>query len=55
LKLQKSPEPVFIKMTHSAKIDKKDQLVTWWNCWVRADNGIFPINFDAFMKTWKRS
>lgn len=51
--IKKSPEPVFVKMAVTVKVDKKEKKETLWKCWIRVDNGIESIKFDAFMKYWK--
>ncbi len=52
--LDKTPEPVFVKMNVSVRIDGKDKSIDYWKSWVRVDNGIMSVNFDKFMKIWKK-
>lgn len=52
IKIKKSPEPIFVKTKISFRLDNKDKSDKIWKCWVRADNGIRPIEFDSFLKYW---
>ena len=51
--VKKSPEPVFVKIKSSCKIDNKDKKQVIWKCWIRVANGIQPMDFSRFMVYWE--
>jgi len=55
IKIEKSPEPIFVKIPgtfHDSKLKKDLPKQKMWKCWIRADNGLMSIDFDAFLKIW---
>ncbi|MCH7559909.1 MAG: putative DNA binding domain-containing protein [Thaumarchaeota archaeon] len=52
IQVKNSPEPIFVKLKTSCRIDKKDKEEIIWKCYVRSDNGIRSVDFKAFMQIW---
>jgi len=56
IKVKKSLKPIFVKVHgsfHDTKL-KKDVSggAIIWNCWIRSDNGLANVPFDAFLTIW---
>jgi uncharacterized protein YwbE len=55
IKIEKSSDPIFVKIPgtfHDSKLKKDLPKQKIWKCWIRADNGLMSIDFDAFIKIW---
>ena len=51
--IKKSPNPIFVKIKTTYKLDGKDKKGEIWKCYIRYDNGIREMKFDSFMDYWK--